>query len=114
MKLRKAVAVLVLLAGAAGCRSRVIHVRLINISAQPLSTIIVDYPGATFGVNSLAPGKNFQYVIKPTDHGAVKIQFTDAQGGNHTFAGPSVEKGQEGSIEIRITQDSASAEPVLR
>ncbi len=114
MKLSSAVVALILLAVAAGCRSRVINVRLINTSAQPVSTVIVDYPSATFGVNSLAPGKTFQYVIKPTDHGPVKIQFTDAQGGNHSFSGPTVEKGQEGSIEIRITQDSASAEPALR
>ncbi len=114
MKLNGVVLVLLLLSAAAGCRSRVIHVRLINASSQPVSTIIVDYPGATFGVNSLAPGKTYQYVIKPTDRGAVKVQFADAQGGNHIFSGPTVEKGQEGSIEIRINQDSASAEPALR
>jgi hypothetical protein len=114
MKLHRVVAGLVLLAAAAACRSRVIHVQLVNTSSQPVSTIIVDYPGATFGVNLLAPGKSYQYVIKPTDRGPVKVQFTDAQGGNHTFAGPTVEKGQEGSLEIKITQDSASAEPALR
>ncbi len=114
MKLNRAVVVSLLLAAAAGCRSRVIHVRLVNTSSQPVSTIIVDYPGAAFGVNSLAPGTTYQYVIKPTDRGAVKVQFADAQGGNHTFSGPVIEKGQEGSIEVRITQDSASAQPALR
>lgn len=114
MRFNRVVAAFFLLLAAAGCRSRVIHVRLNNTSAQPVSVIIVDYPGATFGVNSLAPGKTFQYVIKPTDRGAVKVQFTDAQGVNHAYSGPTVEKGQEGTIEIKITQDSASAEPVLR
>src|SRR6516162_2629655 len=60
-----------------GCRSRVIRVNVINTSAQPVSTVIVDYPDATFGVNMLAPGKTFQYVIKPTGTGPVKVQFTD-------------------------------------
>src|SRR5262245_37446724 len=48
-------AVLILLLSATGCRSRVIKVSLTNTSEQPLSAIIVDYPNATFGVNTLAP-----------------------------------------------------------
>ncbi|HEY6306863.1 MAG TPA: hypothetical protein VI488_10455 [Candidatus Angelobacter sp.] len=114
MSFRKVVAAFVLLLAAVGCRSRVIHVRLVNTSSQPLSTIVVDYPGATFGVDSLAPGKTFNYVIKPTDNGALKIQFSDAQGASHTYSGPTVQKGQEGDIEINITQNSISAEPALR
>lgn len=102
-----------LLLAAAGCRSRVIHVRLVNTSSQPIHTIIVDYPGATFGTDSLAPGATFNYVIKPIDNGALKIQFADAQGASHTFSGPMVQKGQEGDIEIKLNQDSISAEPVL-
>jgi hypothetical protein len=114
MKLPKIAATVLLLLAAAGCRSRVIHVRLVNTSSQPVSTIIVDYPGATFGVNSLAPGKTFNYVIKPTERGALKIQFANAQGANHTYTGPVLQKGQEGEIEIKLTQDSVSAEPTLR
>ena len=98
----------------AGCRSRVIKVSLTNTSEQPLSAIIVDYPNATFGVNTLAPGRTFQYTIKPLDSGALKIQFTDAGGKTHNVTGPSVRKGQEGSIAIRINQDSASAGSSLR
>jgi hypothetical protein len=114
MRLNRVVVILLLLAAATGCRSRVIHLRLVNTSSQPVSTIIVDYPRATFGVNSLAAGKTFNYVIKPTERGALKIQFTDAQGASHTYTGPVVQKGQEGEIEIKLTQDSVSAAPVLR
>jgi hypothetical protein len=102
-------AALVVLLAAAGCRSRVIRVRLVNSSAQPVSTIIVDYPGATFGVNSLAPGKTFLYAIKPQETGPLKVQFTNAQGVGHSYSGPTLQKNQEGTIEIRLTQDSASA-----
>jgi hypothetical protein len=93
---------------ATGCRSHVINVRLVNDSSQPVSMIIVDYPGATFGVNSLAPGKSFDYRFKPSDTGALKIQFTDAQGAVHNVTGPTVVKNQEGRMEIRITQNSAT------
>jgi len=91
-----------------GCRSHVISVRLVNDSAQPVSIIIVDYPGATFGVNSLAPGKSFQYRFKPLDSGTLKIQFTDAHGVVHHVTGPQVVKNQEGSMDIKFTQDSAT------
>jgi hypothetical protein len=75
--------------------------------------VVVDYPKATFGVNSLPPGGNFQYAIKPTEAGAVKVQFVDARGAHHTHSGPTVSKGQEGDIEIRINQDSAVMETAL-
>ena len=107
-------AALVLLFSATGCRSRVIKVSLTNSSEQPLSAIIVDYPNATFGVNTLAPGKMFQYTIKPLDNGALKIQFTDANGKIHNVAGPAVKKNQEGTIAIRINQDSVSAASTLQ
>ena len=107
-------ALLLLLVGAsAGCRSRVIQVTLINTSTQPVSNIIVDYPGATFGKNILAPGDSYHYVIKPVETGALKIQFTNAQGANHSFTGPTLQKDQEGSIEIRLNQDSGSTSPSL-
>jgi hypothetical protein len=112
MKLHKVAVTLAILLAAAGCRSRVIRVRLVNSSPQPVSTIIVDYPGATFGVNSLAPGKTFLYVIKPLETGPLKVQFTNAQGVGHSYSGPTLHKNQEGTIEIKITQDSASADAI--
>lgn len=105
--------VLLLVLFAVGCRSRVIQVTLINTSTQPVSNIIVDYPGATFGKNTLAPGDAYHYVIKPVETGALKIQFTNAQGANHSFTGPTLRKDQEGSIEIKVNQDSASTSPSL-
>jgi hypothetical protein len=105
--------VLLLVLFAVGCRSRVIQVTLINTSTQPVSNIIVDYPGATFGKNTLAPGDAYHYVIKPLETGALKIQFTNAQGVNHSFSGPTLQKDQEGSIEIKLNQESASATPAL-
>ncbi|HLW52465.1 MAG TPA: hypothetical protein VKW06_06450 [Candidatus Angelobacter sp.] len=96
-----------------GCRSRVIMVKLINDSAQPVSTIIVDYPGGTFGDNALLPGKTFLYRLKALDNGPLKVQFTNIQGVTHTVAGPSLRKNQEGSLEINFTQDSATMHPDL-
>lgn len=101
------------LAAATGCRSRVVQVTLINASRQPLSTIVVDYPGASFGINQLGPGKTFRYRIKPLDTGPVKIQFADADGHSHGYTGPAVHKNDEGAITIKLTQEAATAESNL-
>ena len=108
---RLALVLLMFMAG--GCRSHVIQVTLINTSTQPVSNIIVDYPGAAFGKNILAPGDVYHYVIKPVESGALKIQFTNAQGKSCSVSGPIVQKEQEGSIEIKLNQESASTNPSL-
>ncbi|PYP89756.1 MAG: hypothetical protein DMG65_13045 [Candidatus Angelobacter sp. Gp1-AA117] len=92
-----------------GCRSHVIKVTVINGSSEKISNVVIDYPGATFGISSLAPGKNFQYNIKPNDAGALKIQFANAHGSDRTSTGPVVHRNDEGSVEIRLTQDGATS-----
>src|SRR4051794_1812070 len=83
-----------------GCRAHMVTIKLINTSASPLSTIIVDYPSATFGKDKLAPGETFSSPVKLTDDGPLKVQFTDANGGNHAYTGPLLHKSEEGSIDI--------------
>ena len=94
----------------AGCRAHVVKISLTNTSAQPIRTIIVDYPNATFGKDALAPGATFSYTIKPLETGPLKIQFTDAKGASHAYVGPALHKNDEGSIDVRIDQNGAVAE----
>lgn len=93
----------------AGCRSRVVEVKLINASPQPLTIIVVDYPSATFGVDKLGPGATYQYPIKPVATGPLKVQFTDAQGHSHSYTGPALHKNDQGQLTVTLTQDSATA-----
>jgi hypothetical protein len=95
----------------AGCRAHMVTISLINTSAGPLSTIIVDYPSATFGKDKLAPGETFSSPVKLTDTGAMKVQFTDAKGASHSYTGPILHQNEEGSIEIRLDQNSAVFTP---
>jgi len=96
-----------------GCRSRVVQVKLINTSPKPISIIVVDYPTATFGVDKLEPGTTYQYPIKLLGTGPLNIQFTDADGHNHTYTGPALHKNDEGSVTVQLTQNSASAQSNL-
>ena len=92
-----------------GCRSHVIKVIVINSSTEKISNVVIDYPGATFGISSLAPDKTFLYTIKPNDSGPLKIQFANAHGTDRNATGPVVHKNDEGSVEIRLTQDGATS-----
>jgi hypothetical protein len=107
MKPFRLIAPFFILIALAGCRSRVITVNLINISTEPIKTIIVDYPTATFGKDALAPGATFSYAIKPLETGRLKLRFTDAQGAIHSYEGVALQQNDEGSVTIKMTQSSA-------
>ena len=92
-----------------GCKSYVIKVMVINSSTDKISNVVIDYPGATFGISSLAPDKTFQYAIKPNDSGPLKIQFVNSHGADRSATGPVVHRNDEGSVEIRLTQDGATS-----
>ena len=97
-----------------GCtHSHVIQVTVTNTSNEKISNIAIEYPEASFGINSLGPGKSYQYRIKPTSAGPLKIAFLNSQAQDRVSTGPVVHKDDEGSIEIRVTQDGAAAEAKL-
>ena len=91
----------------AGCRAHVVKISLTNTSHEPIKTIIVDYPDATFGKDTLAPGETYFSLVKPVDKGPIKVRFTDAQGGNHAYESISLQQGDDGSVNIKLAQTSA-------
>ena len=107
MKFLRLVVAILFALSLTGCRAHVVKISLMNTSAQPIKTIIVDYPNATFGKDTLAPGETYFSLIKPLDHGPIKVRFTDAQGGNHTYESISLQQGDDGSVNIKLTQSSA-------
>jgi hypothetical protein len=109
MKTIALLSALLLIALLAGCRSHMATIRLINGSAEPISTIIVDYPSATFGKDKLAPNETFSSSVKITDAGVLKVQFSDAKGSRHSYTGPALLPNAESDIEIRFTQENATA-----
>ncbi|HZU33993.1 MAG TPA: hypothetical protein VFB79_22965 [Candidatus Angelobacter sp.] len=98
----------------AGCRAHVVKLNLINTSTQPVKTIIVDYPNATFGKDKLAPGETFSYTIKPLDTGMIHVQFTDATGTVHTYTGTTLHKGSRGEIEVNLNQSGVVVKPSVK
>lgn len=107
MKSLSLVVAIIFAVSLAGCRAHVVKISLTNTSAQPIKTIIVDYPNATFGKDTLAPGETYFSLIKPVDQGPIKVRFTDAQGTSHVYQSISLQQGDDGSVNIRLTQTSA-------
>jgi len=113
MRIARAIFVLLLSTALAGCRAHMLTIRLVNTSSETLSTIIVDYPSATFGKDKLAPRETFSSPVKITETGPLKVQFTDAKGAIHTYTGLLLHANEEGSVEIKLDQDGATLDPHL-
>ena len=71
--------------------------------------IEVDYPSASFGVESIASHAQFNYRFKIQGSGPVKIEFTDASGNVHDSEGPILTEGQEGHLAIVVSPTNRSA-----
>lgn len=102
------------LVGLAGCHSHYVEADVINDSGGAVSLVEVDYPSASFGKESLANGAVYHYRFKILGDGPTKILWTDAQRKDHSVAGPSLQEGQEGTLTVTMTGDTAHWSTKLR
>jgi hypothetical protein len=84
---------------ATGCRSTHIDTTIENRTGAAIQLLEVDYPSASFGADSLAPGSDFHYRIQIQGSGPLKVQFTD---GKHqeVINGPTLSERQQGRLDI--------------
>ncbi len=101
MRLLRALALLPALALTA-CHSAFVNATIQNRSSQPIHLIEVDYPSASFGTQSLAPGGDFHYRFKVLGEGRMKLIYTDAAHQEKKFEGPELKEGAEGALTITI------------
>jgi len=92
----------------AGCHSAYIAVTISNHTAEPLSLVELDYPSASFGTQSLAPGQDFSYRFKILGSGPTTLLWTDAAHHDHKVSGPDLREGNEGRLTIAF---NSSANP---
>ncbi len=102
------------LVGLTGCHSHYVEADVVNHSGAAVSLVEVDYPSASFGKESLANGAVYHYRFKILGDGPTKILWTDAQRKDHDVAGPSLQEGQEGSLTVTLTGDTAQWSTKLR
>lgn len=104
MRLFRVFALLALLS-AAGCHSPYVEATVSNRTSQPIQLVEVDYPSASFGTQTLAPGQDFHYRFKVLGEGKMKLIYTDTSNQEHTFDGPELKEGAEGPMTILVAPD---------
>jgi hypothetical protein len=103
MNFGKTLAVWVLGAGllaAVGCKSPHIQVTVENHTGAEVRLLEVDYPSASFGIDSIAAGGSMHYLIQVRDSGQVKVMYTDPHKKQVQVTGPTLAEGQRGALEI--------------
>jgi hypothetical protein len=98
----RAIALLTCLLATIGCRSPYIEATVTNQTGQPISLIEVDYPYASFGVQSIAPGGDFSYRFQTRGSDNLKITYTTSTNTIKKATGPVVKDGQEGYLKILV------------
>lgn len=93
------------LAALAGCHSAYIAATVSNRTAAPISVIQVEYPSASFGTQTIAPGADFHYRFKVLGSGSMKITWTDTAEHEQTATGPALTEGTEGALGITVAPD---------
>ncbi|MGD0681825.1 MAG: hypothetical protein ABR990_07210 [Terracidiphilus sp.] len=84
----------------AGCHSYHIETTVENRTGGPIRLLEVDYPSASFGVNSLAAGAEYHYRIQLRGSGPINVQYTGGAGRKALVEGPMLFERQEGRLEI--------------
>jgi hypothetical protein len=113
MKPLRLFAALTLLSGV-GCHSAFIEATISNRTDKPISLVELDYPSASFGTQTLAPGGEFHYRFKLLGSGDLKLLYTDATRTDHTVAGPHMSEGDEGSLAVAVTPTGVQWTPQLK
>jgi hypothetical protein len=83
-----------------GCHSPYIAATLTNRTTQPLSLLELDYPSASFGTQTLAPGQSYHYRFKVLGSGPTTLLWTDSAHHDHKAAGPALREDDEGTLTI--------------
>lgn len=98
-----------------GCRSAWIQTDIVNQQDKPVNLVIVNYPGGSFGVQSIAPHATFHYRFHLLGSDKVTLDFTDAAYHDRKSTGPELKKGQAGTFRIEIQPgDKVDWVPQLR
>lgn len=82
------------------CHSYHIDASIENRTGAPIQLLEVDYPSASFGVDSLAPAADFHYRFQVRGSGQLKVTYTAANGKVIQISGPSLAERQQGTLEI--------------
>jgi hypothetical protein len=87
---------------AVACKSYWVDARIENNTGQAVHELEVDYPSASFGTNSLAPGAAMHYRFQIRGAGPLKVEYTSADGKTAQAQGLALTEHQQGELTIRL------------
>jgi len=88
-----------------GCKSYWVEANVVNATGQAIHELEVDYPTASFGTNSLAPGATMHYRFQIRGNGPVKVEYTTSDGKASHAQGMTLSERQQGQVTIRLLPD---------
>jgi hypothetical protein len=91
-----------------GCHSAYVAATISNRTPEPLSLIELDYPSASFGTQTLAPGADFHYRIKVLGSGPTTVLWTDPTRHDHKSSGPTLHENDEGTLTVVLSPTGAT------
>jgi hypothetical protein len=96
-----------------GCHSAYINATVSNRTTSPISLVQVEYPSASFGTQTIAPGADFHYRFKVLGSGPMKITYTDTAEHERKATGPTLNEGTEGALGITVAPDGVHWQPPI-
>jgi hypothetical protein len=83
-----------------GCHSRHIDSIIGNRTGAAIHQVEIDYPSASFGIDTLAPGQVYDYRFQVQGKGPIKVQYTDSTGKQIQLRGSVLSEGDQGQYLI--------------
>lgn len=77
--------------------SRALTLQLVNKSNAPVTNLAFEFPGGSFGVDTVLPGATRSKWFKPLSTGPLKIDFDD-QSGHHSAQLLTLSAGDSGTV----------------
>lgn len=88
-----------------GCHSHHIDSMIDNRTGAVIHQVEIDYPSASFGIDTLAPGHVYDYKFQVQGKGPLKVQYTDSTGKQFQLRGSTLAEGDEGKYLIILLPD---------
>jgi len=88
-----------------GCRSHHIDCTIENRTGTIIHQVEIDYPSASFGIDTLAPGQIYLYKFQVRGDGALKVQYTDSGGRQIQLKGTKLNEGDWGEFLVILLPD---------
>jgi hypothetical protein len=88
-----------------GCksyRSNWIDAEVENQTGKTIHELEVDYPSASFGINTLAPGGSMHYRFQIRGSGPIKVAYTFEEGKTAHAQGLNLAEEEHGHLTIRL------------